>query len=202
MNGKTWIYLHGFRSRGSQDKPLLLQQKFPDSLVIAPSLPTEPNRVVAEMECLLREQKTKKKEQLILIGSSLGGFYARYISVLYSIPAILINPVITPSKQLAQYIGINSHQSGEQFLWERKHLEQLSVMEAQVAQKGEAFHLYTILLGAQDQKVSPQESQRYFQKSRLRMFDTGHRFDCLEQALEWEVLVAETQNLGLHSKAF
>lgn len=42
----------------------------------------------------------------ILIGHSLGAFWARYMSVLYDLPCILLNPSFTPSQTLNERLGV------------------------------------------------------------------------------------------------
>jgi hypothetical protein len=44
-------------------------------------------------------------KDLVLIGSSLGGYYAAYLSERYNLPAALINPAVRPFDLLEGYIG-------------------------------------------------------------------------------------------------
>lgn len=44
-------------------------------------------------------------KDLVLIGSSLGGYYGAYLSEKYDLPAALINPAVRPFDLLESYIG-------------------------------------------------------------------------------------------------
>jgi predicted esterase YcpF (UPF0227 family) len=45
------------------------------------------------------------EKNLVLIGSSLGGYYAAYLAEKYDLPAVLINPAVRPFDLLESYIG-------------------------------------------------------------------------------------------------
>ena len=50
-------------------------------------------------------QPGKSGDELTLVGSSLGGFYATYLAERYGAKAVLINPAIRPFESLAAYLG-------------------------------------------------------------------------------------------------
>lgn len=43
----------------------------------------------------------------VIVGTSLGGWYAAEVGALTGIPVVLINPAVTPSKTLRKYLGTN-----------------------------------------------------------------------------------------------
>ncbi len=64
-----------------------------------------------------------KYEKVYLIGSSLGGYYATYLSDYFNIPAVLINPSVNPKGTLRQYLGRSTNFYDNSFYeWNEKHI--------------------------------------------------------------------------------
>ncbi|MFT6735456.1 MAG: putative esterase YcpF (UPF0227 family), partial [Polaribacter sp.] len=65
-------------------------------------------------------------EQVFVMGSSLGGFYATYLAEQENIKAVLINPAVRPYELFDKYLGPNEHfYDGKTYILELKHIEQL-----------------------------------------------------------------------------
>lgn len=115
------LYIHGFASCGDSTKTRLLKAHFGETDVLSPDLPVEPDDALA----FLRGQIESNRVSL-LIGSSLGGFYATKLSAEFGLDAVLINPSVHPYKTLSPYVGMNTFWcSGEAFEWKREFLLQL-----------------------------------------------------------------------------
>ena len=62
-----------------------------------------------------------------LIGSSLGGYYAAYLSEAFGCRCILLNPAVDPRRDLASYVGEHKmFHSDEAFVFKAEYLSQLS----------------------------------------------------------------------------
>lgn len=88
------IYLHGFKSSSSSIKGQLLEQycaKDPDIQVHLPDLNMPPMAAIQKIFKLIQSM-----DQVALVGSSLGGFYATYLVAQAHVPAVLINPAMRP----------------------------------------------------------------------------------------------------------
>lgn len=88
------VYLHGFQSSKNSIKGQLLKKylaQFPEITVHLPDLNAPPKQVIAELSALI-----ESLDQVVLVGSSLGGFYATQLMAHYQIPTVLINPAIRP----------------------------------------------------------------------------------------------------------
>jgi predicted esterase YcpF (UPF0227 family) len=121
---------------------------FPDTPIISPTLPVDPNEVVKSFEQTLKE---KGKPDLI-IGSSLGGFYAYYAATMFNIPAVLINPSITPWETLTGYVGANKrYYSGEPFQWEAHYLDTLKQLKNKIDNAESRHHLLHFFLSEDDE---------------------------------------------------
>ena len=100
------IYLHGFRSSPSSAKAKQIKAHLIDTQAdiefYAPFLNQAPEAAIAQVQAYI---ETHANEQLVLVGSSLGGFYATWLAEHYQLPAIVINPAITPWLDLQAYLG-------------------------------------------------------------------------------------------------
>lgn len=92
------LYLHGFRSGPECDKARITRSFFPKhkfhSLSYSPHLPLLAcNQIIQFFE-------NKNANQWLVIGSSLGGFWARWAASEIGVKALLINPSIHPDLTL------------------------------------------------------------------------------------------------------
>ncbi len=88
------LYLHGFNSSSNSNKAQIFKNsKFVQNSkaeVIFPDLPISPKEAIKDILILVK----KCNFSISLIGSSLGGFYATYISDIYNLRSVNINPVV------------------------------------------------------------------------------------------------------------
>ncbi|PTX43874.1 hypothetical protein IQ03_04791 [Gemmobacter caeni] len=57
----------------------------------------------------------KQRPQALIVGTSLGGFYAAWLGAELGLPFIAINPAVEPSKTLRAYLGRGVNHVGEHF---------------------------------------------------------------------------------------
>jgi predicted esterase YcpF (UPF0227 family) len=104
------LYLHGFRSSPHSTKARQfadwVRTHRPDVTWWCPQLPASPREAVALLEegCL-----GWPKEHAVVIGSSLGGFYASVLAERWGSRAVLLNPAVNPARDLATHIGESRH---------------------------------------------------------------------------------------------
>lgn len=114
------LYIHGFASSGHSHKAELLQHHFEE--VYAPSLSHVPQLALETLE----QFADAMNEPPLLIGSSLGGFYALYLSQRLNLPAILINPVVKITAEMEQLLGMHhNYFDGSRFEFTEAHLQSL-----------------------------------------------------------------------------
>lgn len=92
------VYLHGLQSSGQSVTVQRLQRALPHHDIIAPDIPLQPEVALSELRKL---EKTLRPDALV-IGTSMGGMYAR---LFHTHRRILINPSFHPSRHLASRIG-------------------------------------------------------------------------------------------------
>lgn len=125
------LYLHGFNSFPQSRKANIIRawllQNRPDIEFIAPQLPHRPADVMVALKRIISLNSNAK---LGVIGASLGGFYATWLSQYFSIPAIVMNPLTHPAKFLLPSIGkCYETSAGECITLNSQHLEDFRVMQ-------------------------------------------------------------------------
>ena len=100
------LYLHGFNSSPQSAKAQYLKRYLEErgrgGEFVCPRLPHRPNLAVAAAEA---EMKRLGQEEITLVGSSLGGFYATWLAEKHALRAVLVNPAIEPHLDLRPYLG-------------------------------------------------------------------------------------------------
>lgn len=106
MDMPTLIYIHGFLSSPKSAKAQIthdwLQYHHPDWRFECPYLSSHPVQAKAALEALIQ---TLEGEDIYLIGSSLGGFWATYLAEKFGFPAVLVNPAVSPQRRFQALVG-------------------------------------------------------------------------------------------------
>ncbi len=182
----NFLYLHGFNSDGDGWKAQALRQRFPASSVFAPDLPAQPSAVLRLLEELLLTIPTTSDTPLVLLGTSLGGFYAYYLSAVKGLPALLFNPSLQPHETLDDR-GIGEFQTwtkGRDYHFKVEYLLELAQLKQEAEKKVDVSRLRFFL--AEDDEVLdlnripanyPEASIRWYSKA-------GHGFSVFEKVLK------------------
>lgn len=96
---KKIIYLHGLGSSGSTKTADYLRTKLPDTEVISPDIPLEPEMALRELNKLCHDVNPD-----VIVGNSMGAMYAQQM---HGYRKILVNPAFHVSKIMRQNMGIN-----------------------------------------------------------------------------------------------
>ena len=150
------IYLHGFQS-----SPLSIKGQFIQAFcqnqhhVHLPDLNMPPEQVLAHVsemiECL---------DQVVLIGSSLGGFYATQLVAKHAVPAVLINPAMRPWQLFHDLFGAElPYVVNAQWTLDQTQLDQLEQMAVPFVQDADKI---LVLLQQDDEVLDYREAQRYY----------------------------------------
>ena len=119
------IYLHGFNSTGDSAKGRFLKENLRHLSILAPTYHYDPRRAIACLEQIIQENLSAEKP-LMLIGSSLGGYYAQYLAHRFKLKTVLINPALMPLTTLSDYLGENTNfYTGEKYTLTQAHLDAL-----------------------------------------------------------------------------
>jgi uncharacterized protein len=120
------VYLHGFNSSPQSAKAQYLKRYLEErgrgGELVCPRLPHLPSLAVAAVEA---EIARLRREDVTLVGSSLGGFYATWLAEKHALRAALINPAIDPHVGLRAYLGPQqAFHGGESYQLTEEHLDE------------------------------------------------------------------------------
>jgi uncharacterized protein len=104
-----------------------------------PILPVSPKEAIALAETLALHAQD---DDVTLVGSSLGGYYATWLAEKHGWRAVLLNPAVVPQEDLSAYLG-------EQPLWhgggtiviEPHHLDELRALSVESITRPERYYL-------------------------------------------------------------
>jgi len=140
-NSPHLLYLHGFlsspRSVKAQQTASYCSEIGLEDGCTFPMMRNGPAQTVAEL-CQLIESKLNA--DIVLMGSSLGGFYATYLSQKYDLPAVLINPAVRPFELWEEHIGEHrNYYTDEIHTVSREHIGELKGINVEALEKPENF---------------------------------------------------------------
>jgi len=178
---KKIIYIHGFNSsplslKAEQTRKYLIKY-YPDVEFLCPQLATTPAQAIIQLEQLI--EKKCKNSNCYLIGSSLGGYFASYLSEKYNSLAVLVNPAIKPYELMHDYMGeqVNPY-TEEVYQVTKEHIQQLKALE-QSAPKidSEEKNNYLVMVQTDDEVLNYQQAVEKYQYCRLIVQEGGdHSF--------------------------
>jgi predicted esterase YcpF (UPF0227 family) len=100
------LYLHGFRSspqsRKAQQVAARMQALGRSEEYVCPQLPASPREAIAVVQATAERVA---RDELRVVGSSLGGFYATWLAERLGCRAVLLNPAIRPYDDLRAHLG-------------------------------------------------------------------------------------------------
>jgi predicted esterase YcpF (UPF0227 family) len=183
---KTIIYLHGFQSSSRSQKATIISdylktKQFAEGFEIgfvSPNLPFSPSLTLQKLNALLDKQKRP-----VLIGSSMGGFYAAYLSQKRKLPAVLINPVVAPELLFDDLFNqeIENEYTGERHRFVQADLD----LFKQMTLRELAFpKLIFNLLETGDEVLDYRLAEKKYKICNQKVFQGGdHRFQNFENCL-------------------
>ena len=127
------LYLHGFRSSPrsakAQKTAERMRTQYPQVVWCCPPLPASPKQAMQEVLGLVADWP---RDRMAIMGSSLGGFYASWLSAKLNCPAVLLNPAVYPARDLAKYIGEHLvwHDPTQSIYFDAAFVDELAELEA------------------------------------------------------------------------
>lgn len=178
---KNFAYIHGFNSdknsRSYQDINRLLGNVCDFYYNY---------RQNAELALKEIEQKLltalSENQNLKLIGSSLGGFFALFLAHKYRLPCTVFNPVTFPHKQLAPFTGKNyNFYTNEEWSFTKEIL--LSYQNIPLSD--DMAYTPNIILGTNDDVIDPNVTLHFWKKkARILLTSNEHSIGNYQDYLE------------------
>ena len=185
---KNILHIHGFNSSPlslkAEQTRTYLNRQFPSVNFICPQLAVTPVKAIAQLEKIIEGHAVNT--QWYLIGSSLGGYFASYLSDKYGHLAVLVNPAIKPYELLHDYIGeqVNPY-TEEVYQVTEDHIQQLKALEP-LAPKidDERKNNYLVMVQTGDEVLNYQQAVEKYQHCRLIVQEGGdHSFIDFDKCL-------------------
>ena len=138
-----------------------------------PQLPPSPKEAVALlMNGLTQWQCDAGLQQLAVIGSSLGGFYATTVAERMGCKAVVLNPAVDPARDLSQYIGEQTawHDASERFFFKAEFVDELQDLRTGPLKAPEN---YLAIIAKGDEVLDWREMAARYEGAQIRLLDGG-----------------------------
>jgi predicted esterase YcpF (UPF0227 family) len=137
------LYLHGFRSSPQSFKARMLAERMRQlgrsAEYLCPQLPASPSQAIALAKTMVQRYAP---DQIALIGSSLGGYYATWLAEQIGCRAALLNPAVKPPRDLEHQVGVmTAYHSDEPFEFKREYIDELKELAVARIAKPERYFL-------------------------------------------------------------
>lgn len=176
------LYIHGFNSspaslKARQTEEWLKAQRWLVPFE-CPALNSEPDVAVAQLEQVIAAYN----EPIGLIGSSMGGYYATWLSEKYNLKSVLINPAVHPYDLMMAYLGENTnYHTGERYILERRHVDLIRTLDVQQIKNPNNIW---VLLQTGDEVLDYRQAEAKYAECTLTVESGGdHSFQRYEQHL-------------------
>ncbi|MFW2354958.1 YqiA/YcfP family alpha/beta fold hydrolase [Hydrogenophaga sp.] len=172
------LYLHGFRSSPqslkAQKVAARVQADHPGVVWWCPQLPPSPAEA---MTLVMQGTASWPRASMAVVGSSLGGFYARWVALQTGCPAVLLNPAPFPARDLSAYIGEQAawHDPQERFFFQPGFVDELKVQQADIerlaAQRPATDEDLFAIVSKGDEVLDWREMQAFCAGGRVRLLE-------------------------------
>lgn len=182
----TVVYLHGFlsspKSAKAQFTERWLAEHRADWRYLCPELSSYPHLARSQIHSL---SESLSDDVVLLIGSSLGGFWATYWAEQLGVDAVvLVNPAVAPHTRFKHFVGqaLPSFYSNEVITLQTSDLEVLAECD-QVEINNPSK--YRVMLQTGDETLDYRQAERRYQHTKLLIEQGGsHSFEKFDRHLE------------------
>lgn len=182
------LYIHGFNSspaslKARQLSLLMDAISLPGALRV-PALDNHPQRALQQLDAAQAELGRP-----LLVGSSLGGYYATVLAERHGLRALLINPAVRPWTLFEGRLGEqHNYHSGERWLLKETHLVALEQMQVAAPRDGTRYQVW---LQTADETLDYRQAEVFYRSCALRIQAGGdHGFQGFAERLPALLLFA------------
>jgi predicted esterase YcpF (UPF0227 family) len=84
------------------------------------------------LDMVTRHIDQSNADRIVIIGSSLGGFYANYLAEKYDCKAVVLNPAVKAARELAPHVGmLTAYDSDEPFDFRPEYIDELKALQVE-----------------------------------------------------------------------
>ena len=165
MSGSI-LYIHGFNSAPESKKAVqlatVMQRIGLSEQLRVPALHHHPREAMAQLQAAISELDSP-----LLVGSSLGGYYATYLAEQHGLKALLVNPAVSPHRHFDGYLGTQTNfYSGETWELTHDHVLALAALEVPAPQDPQRYQVW---LQTGDETLDYRLAQQYYRACALRI---------------------------------
>jgi predicted esterase YcpF (UPF0227 family) len=136
MTSTLIVYLHGFRSSPRSSKAVLTGEAIKKLSTsehpiewYCPQLVASPK---ASMDMVIQHIDSSNHDRLIVMGSSLGGYYANYLAEKYGCKAVALNPAVRAPRELKSHVGVlTSYDTDEPYDFRPEYIDELTNLQVE-----------------------------------------------------------------------
>ena len=166
------LYLHGFRSSPRSFKARVVGARMAAlgkaSELFCPQLPASPK---AAMALALTLVERCAPEQLAIVGSSLGGYYATWLAERLGCRAALLNPAVHPLRDLDKHVGVSTaYHSDEPFEFKRDYIAELGELTVPAITRPQRYFL---LAATGDEVLDYRDMVSHYAGARQHLIEGG-----------------------------
>lgn len=159
------IYLHGFNSAPASHKArsmsAYMNGRGLEGEIHCPELPHRPAEAIALAEAELAKHEP---QEVTLVGSSLGGYYATWLAEKHGCRAVLIQPAVFPHIGLESSLGLQKNlYTGAEYELTRSHLDGWRALFVDAVDP----ERYLLLLETGDEVLDYREAVRKYEGARM-----------------------------------
>jgi uncharacterized protein len=160
------LYIHGMNSSPASLKARVLcaamQRLGLAAQLQVPALAHEPQVAIQQLEAAVAQLGRP-----LLVGSSLGGYYATHLAEQYGLKALLINPAVRPQLLYEAHLGAQqNYYSGEIWQLTMAHVAALARLEVPPPQDPARYQVW---LQTADETLDYRAAEHYYRACSLRI---------------------------------
>ena len=172
------LYLHGFKSSPRSFKAQVLERVVAEHQLASrwccPQLPASPAAASALCNELIQAaQLNDPSTELVIIGSSLGGYYAHVLAEQWQCKAVVLNPAVHAARDLATQVGSHTmYHSDQPFEFLPEYVDELHAMAPSSCTQPQRYFL---IASRDDEVLNSHEMVAFYEGSQgLLIFGSDH----------------------------
>lgn len=175
-----FIYIHGFNSSFDPDS-----QKVQELSSIGKTIGINYNSFATYDEIFQEiSSQVPNRDDLVFVGTSLGGFWAAEMARKFATPSVIINPCYNPCETLKFYIG-NPQKNYKTSEMNNLTLDVVNTYPLNGISKKDFAYLPLVLLDMGDEVLSSKKALNFFDGFPIKYWEGGsHRFEHMNEAIK------------------